>query len=59
MNKLYPDHYEMFGWDFEKDPNHFLVIAERLEKEGQESRARAIRYLVERLLQAEKIAKSK
>ena len=39
----------MFEWDMEKDVNSFRIIADNLRYEGQESRARAVEYLIERV----------
>jgi len=49
---------EMFGWEIDKNVNDFLIIADMLEKEGKESRSKAIRYLVERVKLAEDTKKS-
>lgn len=43
----------MLPWDFEKNLDDFLPVAENLMKEGQESRANVILYLIERCKVAE------
>jgi hypothetical protein len=44
---------QIFGWDEDKKLSDFVEVAKNLEKEGHPSRAKAVRYLIERCRIAE------